>query len=238
MAERFSASYATRHLNCHASANLKAAIPGYEDPPDDGRIKASVLGTEMHRFMELAQAYSPAEVLALARAMEYVAELRKRRRFKMRLEAQGQGWWLVGKPNTTADVLLYVSDEIHVIDYKFGRVPVEVDGNDQGKYYSLAFLPMAPRAKGVHFHIVQPLVDNIESTFFTRAELEQFKADTIAAQDAILNGSVKFSPGDHCQFCPANPHSRGAKGSVYCPAMLQVLYPPPPLDEDAILDLA
>lgn len=238
MAERFSASHASKHLGCHASANLELAIPGYTPPPKDGNTAASIRGTAMHEIMELAGAYTPKQMLGLAKAMEYVAELRMLRRFKILLEAKSSGWWLDDNPPTTADVVLHVADEIHVVDYKFGTIPVDVNGNEQGKYYSAAFLPLAPKAKGVWFHIVQPFADNIEHVFFSRVELDQFMDETRAAEKAIAAGSTTFTPGDHCTFCPANPHTRGAKGTPLCPAMLKLLYPPKPLDEDSILDLA
>jgi hypothetical protein len=64
--------------------------------------------------------------------------------------------------------------------------------------------------------------------------LAEFMREAIAAQDSLLAGQLVFSPGDHCQFCPANPHSRAAKGTPMCPAMMQVLYPAP-FDEAALL---
>lgn len=45
-----------------------------------------------------------------------------------------------------------------------------------------------------------------------------------------------FSPGDHCKFCPANPHGRGAKGKPYCPAMMGLLYPQPAVNYDEMLE--
>src|SRR5690606_8148633 len=108
--------------------------------------------------------------------------------------------------------------------------------NTQGMYYCLAFLGLAPRAKGVYFHIVQPFADNFEKVFFTMDKLEQFRLDCIAAEAKILAGDTTFNPSAACQFCPANPHGRGAKGSPSCTAMMQILYPRPPLDEDAIFD--
>lgn len=233
--ERFSASVASKHLACHASANLELAIPGYDLGLVPLNTKASSKGTDIHQILEDAGKYTPREMAGIAQGMAYVAELRKQRRFKTLLEADGNGWWLTGKPRTKADVVLYVADEIHVVDYKFGRIPVHPQGNSQGMYYSAAFLPLAPKAKGVTFHIVQPFVDNIDETFFTRNELEEFMDETAAADAAIQQGSTRFSPGDHCQFCSANPHSRGGKAGPYCPAMMQVLYPST-IDEDAILD--
>lgn len=238
--ERFSASSAAKHIACAASANLPLAIPGWTPPPNDGATAASIRGTDMHEIMERVGAYTPKQMLGIAEAIQYVAELRRRRRFKVLLEQSGEGWWFEQdpKPQTTADVVLHVADELHVVDYKFGTVPVSAAGNEQGMFYSLAFLGLAPRAKGVTFHIVQPFADNIDSVFFSLEELDEFRIACLKAEAAIAAGDTTFNPGDHCTFCPANPHTRGGKGSPSCPAMLQILYPRPPLDEDAILDLA
>lgn len=233
--ERFSASVASKHIACHASANLELAIPGIILPGPNADTAASARGTAMHLILEQAGEYTPRQMLGIAEAMTYVAELRMTRRFKVMLEASGTGWWLTTPPRTKADVVLYVADEIHVVDYKFGTIPVAADGNSQGKYYALAFAPLAPKAKGVWFHIVQPFAKNIEKVFFTADELEEFKQETIAADAAIQAGSTQFGPSDSCMFCPANPHGRGTKADKFCPAMLSMLYPTN-IDEDSILD--
>jgi hypothetical protein len=232
--ERFSASVAGKQMACHASANLELAIPGYT-PPEIDDTKASSKGTAMHHILELAGGYTTREMLGIAEAMTYVAKLRTQRRFKVLNEAHGTGWWLKQKPNTMSDVVLYVADEIHVVDYKFGKIPVDVVGNEQLKYYALAFAPLAPKATGVWVHVVQPFADNIEAVFITATELEQFRLDSIAAEAAILAGDLTFMPSDHCKFCPANPHGRGAKGKPSCPAMIKLLYPIT-INEEEILD--
>lgn len=230
---RMSASSVGMQMACHASANLPKAIHGWT-PPEEDDTKASSQGTAMHALLEQAASYTPTEMLALAEAITYVAELRKTRRFKVITEAQGNGWWLPTNPPTKADVVLYVQDELHIIDYKFGKIPVEVGANKQGMYYALAFSPLAPKAKFVTFHIVQPLANNIAPTRFTIQELEQFALDSQAAHNAIQSGSTQFGPSDYCMFCPANPHSRGVKGKPSCPVMLKLLYPSA-LDEAAAL---
>ena len=92
------------------------------------------------------------------------------------------------------------------------------------------------KAKGVTLHIVQPWAGGSYSWFVDTLMLKQFMVDAQAAEAAIAGGDVTFSPSDHCQFCPANPHSRGLKGTQMCPAMMRMLYPPT-VDEDEILGL-
>ena len=48
----FSASNAARFMQCHASANLHAAIPGYESPVIDKMAGAKGRGTSMHEVLE------------------------------------------------------------------------------------------------------------------------------------------------------------------------------------------
>lgn len=228
--ERLSASNAAKHMACHASANLEEAIPGFT-LPDVQDTKASSKGTDMHYVLELAGGFTPAEMLAMAEAMKYVALLRKRRRFQIYNELKLEGWWLKSKPNTKVDVALAVSDELHIVDYKFGKIPVDVNDNAQLKYYALAATPLAPKATGVTVHIVQPLAGNIEAVWLSKQELELFMQESIAAEVAINAGDVTFNPTDNCKFCPANPHGRGIKGRPLCPALMQLYYPQHVLDE-------
>jgi hypothetical protein len=55
----------------------------------------------------------------------------------------------------------------------------------------------------------------------------------IDADRRIMRKELTLRPNDHCTFCPANPHTRGDKGNVMCPAMMNKLYPPV-IDEDEI----
>jgi hypothetical protein len=143
--------------------------------------------------------------------------------------------WLTTAPNTQADLVLYTQDELHVFDLKTGMIPVSAVENYQLLYYALCYGPLAPKAAGVHLHIVQPWADNMEVWFADVARLEAFKAEALATELDITAGVTTFSPGDHCQFCAANPHGRGARGRPFCPALMSVLYPQPPVDYDEIL---
>jgi hypothetical protein len=83
-------------------------------------------------------------------------------------------------------------------------------------------------------HIVQPRANIFESWTVDTLDLAAFMGKAVNVQNALFAGQLDFMPGDHCTFCPANPHSRAAKGSVMCPAMMQILYPAP-FDEDELL---
>lgn len=239
MPERFSASVADRHMACHASANLPLAIPNWVEPVEDRTANtAANRGTNMHEFFAKIMELPARDVAMMAKAITYIAELRATRRFNVLIEQSIKATWLQSQPDTTVDLVLYTQDEIHVIDLKTGKILVPVVDNTQLKYYAVSFAHLAPRAKGVTLHIVQPWADNMDSWFASTTVLSDFMLEAQRAERAIQAGSVTFGPTDHgCQFCPANPHARGLKGKPLCPVMMKILYPPI-VDEDEILGLA
>ena len=235
MTERFSASNAGKHMACHASANLEKAIPNFEFPQADNIVRASDEGTAAHAVFELLMNYSARDMQHFITVLTYVADLRSTRRFKVLTEQKVTATWLPSQPDTTVDLVLYTADEIHVLDLKWGKLHVEVVGNVQMIYYALCFMALAPKAKAVTIHVLQPRADNMESWTITRDELEVWKQQMIETDVAIQGGSLTFGPSDYCTFCPAYPHSRSPKGRPLCPATLQILYPQPPIDEDEML---
>lgn len=232
--EKFSASRAARLISCHGSANLEQAIPGWQEP--DQSTKASERGTALHALFEQANTLKTADLLRFTEALTYVAYLRKGRRFKVLTECAIDVDWTQQPTKSTADLVLYTQDELHIIDLKAGKIPVDSYDNAQLKFYSVSFAHFAPKAEGVTGHIVQPWANNTNSTFYSAQELADFKQDVLSAEQDILDGDLTLTPSDECLFCPANPHSRGAKGSPFCPAMMNVLYPLQ-INEQEILDV-
>lgn len=234
--EKFSASMASRLISCSASGDLEHAIPGWTPPIVDDTAGAKGKGTDIHATLqEVVENYSLKDMRMITQSLEYVSLLRERRRFKVLTEDKRQVQWLVSKPNSTVDLVLYTRDELHIVDYKTGAIRVEVQNNEQLMYYALNYAELAPNAKGVHLHIVQPWANNMSEWFADTATLAAFKAKALAAEQRLLDGDLTFQPSDHCTFCPANPQSRGDKGTPLCPAMMQLLYPSK-VDEEAILN--
>lgn len=228
MTERFSASSAARHMACPGSANLDLSIPGWTPPVEDpNKFVAKGKGDMHHHNFEMLFAMSPKDIRCYSEMLAYVGGLTAGRRFERLIEEEIVAAWLPSKPKTRVDLVLHTQSELHILDPKTGAVPVEVIGNYQLMFYAVCFLPLAPKAKGATLHILQPWNKNVgcQSWFVSRKELEEFKAEAIATDQAILNGSTKLGPSDNCTFCPANPHARAEKGKPLCPAMMQLLYP-------------
>ena len=234
MSKRFSASSAAQFIACPGSANLDLALPGWVDPPknDDG---AKGVGKTLHLLMADISTLSLPQLRGVVAASEYVLGLRSLRRFKVLSEVTETAEWLPSKPKTTPDLVLYVQDEIHIIDFKTGKIAVETK-SDQMMFYGRTFLHHAPNATEIHLHIVQPWGGTIDHVVVSIAELAAWSAQAIIVDQQITAGSTQLNPSEHCIFCPANPHSRGDKGNIMCPAQMAVLYPPT-IDEDEILNL-
>lgn len=242
MPERFSASNAAKHMACPASANLELAIPNYQPPEEDDKIRASDEGTDAHEVFEDLMGYTPSDLRHWIKVLEYIEKLRSTRRFKVQREMKVTATWLALDPKTgqhpgsTLDLALYTQDELHVLDLKWGKIPVPVFDNVQTIFYALCSLHLAPKAKGVTIHILQPRADNMDHQFIPSTELKMWESKLIAAQARVNALDVTFGPSDECKFCPAYPHSRSPKGAPLCPATMQLLYPSP-FDADEILGL-
>lgn len=237
--KKLSASSAERLSACPGSANLPAAIPGWKDgTPKVGN--AADKGSFFHEIMEMAGTLSRPEMLNLIKALEYFATLRALRNFKMLIETELTIDFLTEPVSTRPDLVLHTQDEIHVVDWKAGKIFVDVNDNYQLMMYGLCVRPLAPKAKGVWLHVVQPNSKEWEPglamVFVTMQQLDQFKQEMIDADQRIANGDLTLVPGDHCTFCPANPHSRGLKGSPLCPEMMAVLYPERQALYDSLVD--
>lgn len=233
MTMRFSASVASMLMSCSAAADLPTAIPGYEHP--ERKVGgAADLGTEAHETFAKIMEYSAADIRAFADSLQYVADIRSTRKFKVLIEQQVKATWLVTEPSTTADLVIYTQDEIHVFDLKWGKILVDVIDNHQLLYYGVSYANLAPKAKGVNLHILQPRARGNSHWFADATTLARFMDEAKKAEARLIAGDLTFGPSDHCTFCPANPHSRGEKGNKMCPAMTQLLYPRV-VDEDAIL---
>lgn len=240
MTERFSASNAERLMTCPGSANLEDLIPGFSRPVMDHDAGAKGEGTKVHEIYDKLAELTVTDTDYFMAGLEYYNNVRRQRRFKVLSEHTFTVEWLQRKPKTTVDRVLYLADEVHIFDWKWGKIPVNPVGNEQLMFYAAAVAQdFGLSAKGVTVHIVQPRADNMDSWFVDTNRLKAFVDETIETERKILAKDPTFVPGDHCQFCVANPHYRGKKeekGSPSCPTMTKLLYPRTEVDEDEIFN--
>jgi hypothetical protein len=190
----------------------------------------------MHELFAQVMGLGATDLRKFSEAVSYIAELRQQRRFNVLIEAPITANWLSTKPGTTADLVLYVQDELHVVDLKTGKIPVSAFENKQLMYYAVSYGFLAPKAKGVTMHIVQPWADNTDSWYADTTFLANFMKEAQDAETKIQAGDRAFGPSDNCMFCPANPRSRGLKGHPLCPALMEMYYPRV-MDIEAMLSL-
>jgi hypothetical protein len=123
------------------------------------------------------------------------------------------------------DVLVVGGNDIYVIDFKYGRVPVLAENNQQLNYYSLyaAETFIQPNIFQV---IYQPRVyrDNPALMHATTAEsiYTWTTTELIPSIDLALSDNAPRRPGTHCRYCPAK---------LDCPELqreLQYMVPPFP----------
>lgn len=137
--------------------------------------------------------------------------------------------WLQTKPQTTPDLWVYYPQIRHLVmvDYKSGAIPVQAKDNKQLLYYTVTVTEQEPEInpETITLRVMQP--GNDSSHDISRAELEAWRDEALAAEQRIINKDLTLVPSDKgCTFCPANPHTRGDKGTPLCPAMMDLLYPP------------
>lgn len=91
---RFSASYASRYNNCHGSANLPEAIPGFEFRDDTERRMAGE-GTRLHKIFESVIS-SGVELTEAANCLEHLASVHyTKRRPLLKDETKYITWWFL-----------------------------------------------------------------------------------------------------------------------------------------------
>ena len=181
-------------------------------------------------FIKLApHRLPPAMLKYMVEALIYVRDLRVERGVEesdgVHGELNMQAKWLKSMPFTTADVVIDSPEILDVLDYKTGKIPVEVIDNDQLMFYgATAYRFLQSKAPIIRLHILQP--GSFLMHTVTRAELFEWMALAQRADQRIIDKDLTLRPNDHCTFCPANPHTRGDKATVKCPVMMEFLYPP------------
>jgi len=233
---RFGGSVAARVLRCPASVGLVEKVPenlrrssAYADRGTALHAAITLLLDEKESLESLAgktigtYIVTAADVEnALRPAFAYIDAL---------LETTGAEFYLehrVAFPTVagafgTADLLVRIGSNIHIIDFKFGagvRVPaLYPDGdedilNAQLMFYAAALRHSLPNfftgVKDIILTIVQPAsiepdAEMVSSVEVTHAELDEFIAVYRNACAEALSDTPRLERGTHCRFCPARP---------------------------------
>jgi hypothetical protein len=145
------------------------------------------------------------------------------------------GSWLDSRLGGTADVTL-VEDFgwIHLLDYKNGRIVVEVNDNEQLKQYGVFLLHEHQDADGVRITVVQPNAPHAEGVTrtveYTRDELKIFELQMKEAADATSAPNAMFRVGDWCTYCPAKLRCATFNAAIQEEAVFDFTDEPAPLD--------
>lgn len=140
------------------------------------------------------------------------------------LEKTVKADWTATKPGTTADIVITDGKTLDIVDLKIGTIAVAAFENDQLLYYGKTY---RTTETALNVHILQAEhPGGVDTWEVTDEYLDGWTEKALEAEQAILNGSRNLLPGKHCLFCPANPYSKGEKGSPVCPAQMEALFGP------------
>lgn len=140
----------------------------------------------------------------IKRYVDFIMVLEGERHIEVALPLQG----ITGEEDAfgTADCVVLMGDELHVVDLKYGFAPVDVKDNPQLQIYAAAALeffdPDGARFTKVTTTIFQPRANNIASATYDRKSIERF-AD-LAWEKAHEHGllTAELNPGEaQCKWC-------------------------------------
>lgn len=120
-----------------------------------------------------------------------------------------------GKAGGSIDLLCLSADEktLLVLDYKFGKTVVAIEGNAQLLSYAASAqadastVDLFEKVEKIVIAIVQPQRKGVvfEETL-TPAELEEFRAKYALAISTAGAPKPAVTPGPHCSYCPAEAY--------------------------------
>lgn len=225
-----SPSSSSRWLACPGSAHLNALLP-------EKAGEFAEKGDHLHRLAELTLrtlVYHDADSFEFSDLMEdypkeYATLVRPYVDFVMNhykatpgahlfIESKfDMGEWC---PDCfgTGDAVIIADGIIEVIDFKSGTgVQVNVEANPQLQLYALGAYAAYRSVYDVHtvrMTIVQPGLDNIQSTDMTIEDLLDWGESIKPLAQKAYDGKPEFHCGAHCRFC---------KAVSVCPAQAQKL---------------
>jgi hypothetical protein len=112
----------------------------------------------------------------------------------------------------TADCVMIGERTLHIIDLKYGKgVPVSSEDNPQLLIYALGALEaykMLFAVDTVKISIVQPRIDNTNSSAYSVTLLREWGEDVKELANIAIKGEGEYTPGDWCRFCRARQQCR------------------------------
>jgi len=192
-----------------SSLRYKEICSGWQHTP--GTSEAAEEGTAMHHAAETGDltGLNPEQMAQVAECIEYtneVVELAQEIHRELRLDCMGLTWG-------TADVVAIYPDHGHIIDYKFGRNPVDdADVNAQGWAYALGVFHQFP-VQWVTVHFLLPRQDEATRHTFTRSQIPMLRTRIAAIIERAELPNPPLNPDPKaCQYCAAK---------ATCPALAE-----------------
>ena len=106
----------------------------------------------------------------------------------------------------TVDAIIVDKEKsiLRVIDFKYGRMRVDLTGNPQLHIYALlAYKHFGKNCDSIAVHIIQPRIKHYPSLHLDKHDLIEFESKLKSKMYDSLNPEIKFVVGEHCRFCPA-----------------------------------
>jgi len=138
----------------------------------------------------------------------------------------------------TADCILIYGDELHVIDFKYGKgVSVAADRNPQMMLYGLGALIAYAGIYDidhVKMTIVQPRIKAEPDTFcMSTGQLHQWAREVVAPAAALaVRGEGEFAEGDWCRWCAIKATCRARAAAMTALEDFGLRLPPELTDEE------
>jgi len=206
-------------------ADLKEALLQYKPVKDEHGNDTEVM---------VAAGVPPRRIMHVVQSLGYVKDLIEEMdqdTLEVFIEAKVPATWLTTSPKTTVDLIIRDKDKMHVLDLKMGDIEVSPIANEQLMYYAETFRQKSAELdlpdkdnwyEDITLHIMQR--GFMDEWSLPKTVLTEWVNTVKESEQAILDGDLTMRAGDHCKFCPANPHARGDKGNKACPVMMTVLY--------------
>ena len=193
-----SASSAHRWIACPPSARIAAEFP-------DRESEAAVAGTIAHAQAEkwFLDGVTPTDQYVLRYVAAVTCLVREMENPTLLIEQRVDYSHIAPKGFGTADCIIYNSDILHIIDFKYGDgVLVEAGDNPQMALYALgAIRQLKIIPKSIRMTIFQPRMDNLTTWEVDMTQLQQIGNHIRKRADLAWKGNGELATGEHCTFC-------------------------------------